>query len=241
MPLHEGSWEQRKFYTIEIYDQDSKEITQKFIDFLSKEKVISGKSVDNAENIYRSRQKQNLIRETLPKAWNKIIDESDEILIELIAETTEKLCGYKPDYAIVERFIISNIKKIDIFLPPGPVVVNPPEEPGGTIENYSNRTISSFVFKGTKYEVKSWKGMLLQVCKIMSSAHKERFERVLSLRGRKRPYFTKNPNELRSPERINSTDVYVEVNMSANSIVKLSINVLSLFGYKKEDIAIRFQ
>jgi len=39
LPLHEGSWEQRRFYTIEIYDQDANEIVQKFIDFLSKENV----------------------------------------------------------------------------------------------------------------------------------------------------------------------------------------------------------
>ncbi len=90
LPLHEGSWEQRKFYTIEIYDQDAEEISQKFWDFLSKENVVSGKAIVSAETIYKGRQKQHLIEITLPKAWNKIIKESDENFIELIAETTEK-------------------------------------------------------------------------------------------------------------------------------------------------------
>jgi hypothetical protein len=47
-----------------------------------------------------------------------------------------------------------------------------------------------------------------------------------------------DPNELRSPEKIPGTDIYVEVNLSANSIVRLSIDILSLFGYKKDDLSI---
>lgn len=111
LPLNEGSWEQRKFYTIEIYEQEYEEISQKFIDFLSKESVTSGKAIENAENVYKSRQKQSSIKETLPKAWTKIIEGPDEILLELISETTEKLCGYKPDAQTVENFISSNIRK----------------------------------------------------------------------------------------------------------------------------------
>jgi predicted type IV restriction endonuclease len=72
LPLHEGSWEQRKFYTVEIFEQGGEEITLKFTDFLSNENVISGKAIDNAENIYKGRQKQYLIKETLPKAWNYV-------------------------------------------------------------------------------------------------------------------------------------------------------------------------
>jgi len=105
LPLREGSWEQRKFYTIEIYDQDSEDIASKFEDFLSKENVISDKAIKNAENIYQSKQKQYLIKETLPRAWEKLITEPDELLVELLADTTEKLCGYKPDNEVVEKFL----------------------------------------------------------------------------------------------------------------------------------------
>ncbi len=244
LPLHEGSWEQRKFYTVEIYDQDAKEITQKLTDFLSKENMISGKAIDNSENIYKSRQKQYLIREALPKAWNKVVEGPGEALVELIAETTEKLCGYRPEHIVVERFIASNIQKIE-HLPlqkPSVVKLQPaivgPRRTVGIGENYAYKSISSLTFKRTKYEVRSWRSMLTQVCNIMLATHRDRFEQVLNLRGRKRPYFTRNPNELRAPEKINETDIYVEINLSANSIVKLSIDILSLFGYTKDDFSI---
>jgi hypothetical protein len=97
----------------------------------------------------------------------------------------------------------------------------------------------SFTLEGVKkYKVRSWKELLIKICNIMMSTHRNNFEKVLKLVGRKRPYFTKNSGELRSPERINGTNIYVEVNLSANSIVKLSENILALFGYKEDDLVV---
>jgi len=239
LPLREGSWEQRKFYTIEIYDQDSEDIANKFENFLSKENVISDKAIENAENLYKSRQKQYLIKEALPKAWKKIITEPDELLVELLAETTEKLCGHKPDSNTVENFLHSYIEKIEYKLP-GPTVRPPSNIPVGPQrdESYTGKSIVSFIFKGTRYNVRSWKDMIMEICNTMVNTHRNSFEQVLNLVGRKRPYFTKSPGELRNPERVNGTDIYVEVNLSANSIVKLSRDILALFGYKKDDLLI---
>lgn len=241
LPLREGSWEQRKFYTIEIFDQDSRDIAEKFKDFLSKNNVITNKAIENAENLYKSRQRQQLIIETLPKAWRKIITEPDELLIELLADTTEKLCGYKPDNEIVEQFLIefaqastSQIKK-EI-----PALVNLPSGQTSRLlsEGYTGKSIVAFTFRGTRYHVRSWKELLITITNLMLSAHREQFDKVLNLVGRKRPYFTRNPNELRDPERINNTDIYVETNLSANSIVKLSKSVVTLFGYRENDLSI---
>jgi len=237
LPIYEGNWEQRKFYTIEIYDQKSEEILRKFIDFLSRENVITGKAIDNAENVYSSKQRELIIKETLPRAWNRIIDSFDEAFLEIIAETTEKLCGYKPDHQTIQIFIESNIDKL--IFPEENTKIDSLNKNNIKIEGtYRNKSIVSFTFKGEKYEVNSWRDMLLKICNIMFIKHGNIFEKVLSLRGRKRPYFTRNPNELRYPEKIPGTNIYVEVNLSADSIVKLSMDIISSFGYTKKDLSI---
>jgi hypothetical protein len=238
LPLHEGSWEQRRFYTIEIYDQDANEIVQKFIDFLSKENVISGNAIVNAESVYKSKQKQYLMKDTIPKAWNKLVTGPDEALIELIAETTEKLCGYKPDHGTVEDFLVSQITVPVPKQLPASHKITKSTESRFEGEGYTGKSISAFTFKGTKYEVRTWKELLIRICNIMVTTHRDRFEQILTLAGRKRPYFTRNPNELRIPERVDGTDIYAEINLSASSIVKLSIDVFSLFGYSKGDLLI---
>lgn len=238
LPLHEGSWEQRKFYTIEIYDQDSEDIVDRFMDYLSKEDVCSGKAIQSAEAVYKSKQKGYLISDTLPKAWNKLVSEPDELLIELIADATEKLCGYKPDNSIVEDFISSNIAEARVSIDTRRERRPTKKLTLAKVESYTSKSVIAFTFKNIRYEVKYWIDVLTQVCKLIHSLHQSNFEWVLQLRGTKRPYFTKNLNELRNPQQIKGTDIFMETNLSSNFIVKISLSVISLFGYSEKDFII---
>lgn len=250
LPLREGGWEQRKFYTIELHDQDPSDIVQKFFTFLSKETVISGLAIENAENLFKSKQKELLIQENLPKAWNKIIKESNEDLIELIADTTEKLCGYKPNDEIVELFIASNVQHIEypriskLSIKPSKsdnASVSENSQKNNNESNLAYKQISSFNFLGKKYPAKTWKDLLVQITNLMLSLHPDQFSKVLSLSGRKRPYFSKNPEELRFPEKINHTDFFIETNMSATHKMRLSNKIIQLFGYSENTLIVDYQ
>ena len=104
--------------------------------------------------------------------------------------------------------------------------------------DYAWKSVVAFTLKGTRYPVHSWKEMLIKIMNLMLSNHREQFCKVFNLVGRSRPYCTKNSNELRSPERIANTDTYIETNLSAKQIVKLSKNIIKLFGYSEDDLSI---
>lgn len=128
LPTKKGDWKTRKFYTIDIIQQESKDIASKFVDLLSKNSVQSGKAVQDAESIYKGQLKKKMIEDTLPEAWNNIITESDTSLIDLIAETTEKICGFKPDNERVKRFLGSHEAKF--LISPEPLEgLKPPKRP----------------------------------------------------------------------------------------------------------------
>lgn len=238
LPLHEGSWEQRKFYTVEIYDQKSEDIVSRFLDYLAKENIYSGKCIQNAEAVYKSRQREYLVRDTLPKAWDKLISEPDDLLIELIADATEKLCGYKPDNSVVEHFISSNIAggqvSTEVRIAKEPIRKTTITKLG----SYIGKSVTAFIFKNTRYEVRYWIEILSQICKLTYNLHRSSFESVLQLRGSKRPYFTRNPNELRVPQQIEDSDIFMETNLSSVQIVRISVNVILLFGYSEKDLII---
>ena len=80
--------------------------------------------------------------------------------------------------------------------------------------------------------------MLLKVCEIIYDKHNSDFDKVLQLVGRKRPYFTRNKDELRVPQEFRNTGIFFETNLSANEIAKLSYDVISLFGYPRSDLVI---
>ena len=238
LPLHEGSWEQRKFYTVEIYDQKSEDIVSRFLDYLAKENVYSGKYIQNAEAVFKSRQREYLVRDTLPKAWNKLISEPDDLLIELIADATEKLCGYKPDNSVVEHFISSNIAggqvSKEVRIAKEPIRKTTITK----LESYIGKSVTAFIFNNTRYEVRYWIEVLSQICKLTYNLHRSSFESVLQLRGSKRPYFTRNPNELRVPQQIEDSYIFMETNLSSVQIVRISVNVILLFGYSEKDLII---
>ena len=115
LPTQKGSWRERKFYTIDIYEQDSELISNIFIDILSKQNVLNRESIKNALSIYRGKRREKILTSTIPEAWNKIISEPDLLLIELFIEVVEKLCGYKPESEMITDFLTKNLDKLMVF------------------------------------------------------------------------------------------------------------------------------
>lgn len=231
LPLRKGSWKKRRFYVVDLFKPDADDIARHFIDLLSKENIVSGKAVERAEEIYRTNQ----ILESMPKAWNKLIGGYDRRIVSLITETTKELCGYEPSQQDVEKFIASQIKPIGKS-PPKIVTVTPPTP------NHTGQSITAFSFDGTRYEVESWAQLLVQVCEIISSEHKEPFNQVLNIRRKSgRPYFTRTPKELMAPNQIKETGIYVETNLIASMVIDLSKQVISLFGYDEGKLVFETQ
>ena len=58
LPLQKGAWNDRKFYTINILEHEIENIIGKFDLLLSRKNVASGKAVQHAESILKSRPKR---------------------------------------------------------------------------------------------------------------------------------------------------------------------------------------
>jgi len=105
LPLSEGSWQERKFFAIDVLQQEPTSVCSRFSEFLGRSNVATGRSEERAEQLYKSQQRQARIRETLPKAWNAIVSEPDELLVDLVIDRTEELCGYRAEVQQVQEFI----------------------------------------------------------------------------------------------------------------------------------------
>jgi len=72
LPRARGSWYERKFYSINLIQQDIDTIVSKFIDFLAKQNVMSGKSEENAKKTYESKQKNQIIKKIITSSMEYI-------------------------------------------------------------------------------------------------------------------------------------------------------------------------
>jgi len=245
LPLNEGSWEQRRFFTADFLQQDQAAIAEKLVDLLSRENIASGNALKTAEHLYKGRQERNILRDALPKAWYKILNDPDDLFVELLIKITEKISGFRPEIEDVEKFIIdiqrSTIAKPEPPTPPiKPVSVpvatpKPISYPDGS---YINRRIRSFQLLGKTYHPRTWKELLVLVSEEMYRLHSAEFSRSLSLRGSRMSYFSQQPNELRQPMQITGSDFFVETHLNSNAIVRRSRELMGLFGYRKNDLQV---
>ena len=112
-PLQHGTWEQRRFLIIDLESQEPALVEQRFMGYLSREKVISGRAVSEAENLVQSQQRVEITNRTIIEAWNQIVETPDDILVDLISETTERICGFKTDPELVKQFLSRRVHAVN--------------------------------------------------------------------------------------------------------------------------------
>lgn len=233
-------WEERRFYSIDIRRQDIEETASKFIDFLSKDNISTGKTKKHAENAYSSHIKETKIKDALLTSWNKIIEDIDEILFDLVVEKTRQITGYEPDSETVRKFITENKNQ---FL--APVILTSRETASKKLKKdkkfaYNKKKISAFYFQGVKYDVKAWVDMLRALTKILKKESGSDFDKILGLRFKKsrRCYFSRDESDLRKGEKVEKTNIFFETNLNRRIIKKICYKLLDIFGYPSKDLRI---
>lgn len=103
--IGEGDWQERKFLAIDLNTQVVEKSCSWFIEFLSKDNVMSGAAAEKAQKKLNSDIIKEEIQKTLPEVWKAIITEPNEILVDLLIEETERKCGSKPDVSQVKSFL----------------------------------------------------------------------------------------------------------------------------------------
>lgn len=127
LPLQAGNWEERRFLTIDLEVQEPDIVERWFLEYLSPETVSNGQAVRDAEALVKSKQRADIVGSTIITAWNHIVETPEELLLDLISETTERLCGFKPEPELVVQFLAQRVQTI-FPLTPEPEI-KPPSQP----------------------------------------------------------------------------------------------------------------
>jgi len=251
LPLFEGSWNQRKFFTIDIQEQEVSSAATHFTLFLSRDAVASGAAVKKAEEIHASREKDRRIRDTIPTAWRDLCQQPDEVLVELLADKVESLCGHKPSDELLGEFLARAIAAPAGSAPGRGERPSQPEPPrqarvGSPVPVSDDNTWTfkapiAFRFRGQHHQVGAFKEILLKLSEVLHREHGQDFQKVLALRGRRRAYFAQSDREMTEPREIPGSGIYVETCLSANAVRDRCHELLALFGYQPSDLQVEFR
>jgi hypothetical protein len=105
LPGEQGDYGERRVYKLDIVDRDVKECSDRLERYLLHSAVASGAAIQAARDDYRNVSKDRQMLAALPKAWHQIIADEDEMLLEIVADRVESLCGFKPGPDMVATFL----------------------------------------------------------------------------------------------------------------------------------------
>lgn len=141
LPGQHGSYQDRRVYQLDVVERDTAESVSRFRRYLDRSRVAEGKALSDAQSDYHASASRRTADLTLPKAWAQLLSEPDGLILELLSERTEALCGHKPHEKDLESFLRGQVSfKADLTLPPTrprlPAHANPDNEvaadPGST-------------------------------------------------------------------------------------------------------------
>ena len=240
LPTARGSWEQRCFYRVGFRERDTADVASAMHRFLSRERLVGGTALDEAQREFESQERDRRVRATLQEAWQQILCDPESLLPVLLAEKVKEISGYLPDPETVTEFLqgVSGSENTPSELlssppsppapPPCPGQVSPPE-PSPRHPRRPSVPPTVFWLDDKRYAVTSWRRLLTRLCEQLAKELGPTFvERVAKLRGRNRPYFSVSGTELREPLQIPGAGLYVEGNLSSRSIEQIASRVLHI-------------
>ena len=106
LPGEQGNYDERRVQKLDIVDRPITEAIEVFRRYLTYSKVSSGDALKSARADYENLSKRKTAVQNIPAAWHDLASEPDSLLMDLISEKVESLCGYRPGPEDVEEFLV---------------------------------------------------------------------------------------------------------------------------------------
>ena len=151
LPGEQGRYDERRVYKLDLLERTVEEASTRLTKYLGYERLCSGEALRAARSDYQNVARDREIEATFPKAWRSLLDEQDSLLLDLLAEKVESLCGYKPDPDACSRFLKTTLKQAETgevvsLKPVSPVIQPNHRKPRVVAAGGRTRTVDRFTF-----------------------------------------------------------------------------------------------
>ena len=228
----EGDRMERRFCEIDLR-VDPEAAAADINRYLTRNRVSNGQAARSAERALRDSNREVVDRRAVIQGWRQVVVGLDEGLIELVATAAEQRAGYRPDDRLVRRVLAENCAAL---------LTPRSEDAAGSGPGRGLRsTPSSFTLDSETRDVTPWSGLLVGVCLMMRDSHPGDFERILEIRGRKLPYYSRAAGELNVPRPIGDTGIFASCHGTGALIAGRARRVLEHFGQPAGSLVIQLR
>ena len=107
LPAEPGDYEDRRVFKLDLYEYSAQRSAAVLENYLHWQVVASGKALEDARSEHRSKARRTLARQAIPDAWRRLVEQSDELLIELVGDAVESREGVRPSDSEVAAYLKS--------------------------------------------------------------------------------------------------------------------------------------
>lgn len=116
--------------------------------------------------------------------------------------------------------------------------LNPAATLVGPDAAFTGKELIAVHFQEQRFPVTTWKEGFIGLLALLAREHNNKFGEVaMTMKGRVRPYFTPDPSMLRQAEKIPGTDLFVEANLGAQTIARLSAQLVDKLSHEDGRLA----
>jgi hypothetical protein len=239
LPLLKGNWGERRFFAVDIQQQEVSDAAARLRELLSRDAVADGSAVKRATEVHSSREKERRIQETLPHAWQELCKVPHEALITVVADKVEALCGHRPDPRLVQGFLADLCARREVATDvpaPRKAAGKPHQAPSGwQWPKWHRRRPVAYVFRGRRHEAATWKDVLVGLCGELCKMHPREVERLLDVDAGARIRFSKDPRAMLRPVLIPGTGIYATGCEQPIWVRLLCAGALRVFGHSEDE------
>ncbi|MCC6900988.1 MAG: hypothetical protein IT377_18565 [Polyangiaceae bacterium] len=100
-----GSYHERRVHKLDILERDTQECVDRLCRYLQHERVVDGSAIRDAAADYGTAARDRQIRGALPTALQKLLADSDNQVLELLADEVEDLSGIRPELDVCADYL----------------------------------------------------------------------------------------------------------------------------------------
>jgi hypothetical protein len=117
LPTEQGNYEERKVYKLDLIEDDMQKSSYRLRRYLSFSEVRNGNAFKNAREDYEKVCKKREVEKTIPIAWEKLLEDEDDTLLDVVSKKVESICAFKP----MQKQIISYLSSLRADVASSPV------------------------------------------------------------------------------------------------------------------------
>ena len=253
LPREKGPPRNRRFEVIDLKSDSTERVAASFESYLLREELLGHRAERRAKEALGSLRNLKELRKRIPQVWREMRNRPDPELVELVtrrvsAQTRlqpapEQIIAVLRDEAVPDGHGLSGDPTTG---PPKRDSLNKDSKPSSPNEErkerkrHLGRSPTGFRLWGKRHGATTHRAVLLGVAHALFDRHEGQFHKALELRGRKLPWISSDPDDLRAASAIQGSRYFIDVHLSAKSIERRCHRLLATFGYDSNALKILF-